>query len=106
MTGNYKDIYGKAIAAKDKKQWKQAQSFFEDAIALNGKDTAEPINISGFGNVEPYVPHFYLGVVLRAQNNCAGALKEFDLSEQSGAIQKSRLNSALSQERKACGSKP
>jgi hypothetical protein len=103
--GDFRDPYRKAIAAKDQKRWKDAQAFLETALARNPRDTGEVINISGFGNVEPYLPHFYLGSVLHSQDKCADALKQFDLSEQDDAIKKTRLYKSLQQQRSACENK-
>jgi len=105
VNGDFKDPYRKAIAAADLKRWKDAETMLHTALSRNPKDTGEPINISGFGNVEPYVPHFYLGVALAAQSNCADALKQFDLSEQDQAIQKTRHYKTLQQQRQTCAGK-
>ena len=106
-SGDYRDSYRKAITATDRKRWKEAQGFLETSLAINAKDTAEQINISGAGNFEPYVPHFYLGLALSSQslNNCPEALKQFDLSEQDGAIKNTRLYAKLKQQRAACENK-
>ena len=60
------------------------------------------INISGFGNIEPYVPHYYLGLSLKNLDNCKEALQAFDLSEKDGAIQKTNLFKSLQQNRQEC----
>jgi tetratricopeptide (TPR) repeat protein len=40
---------------------------------------------------EDYVPHYYLGVCLQAQQENQAAIDEFDLSERNGAIKKTSL---------------
>ncbi|HEY7172403.1 MAG TPA: hypothetical protein VH417_16235 [Vicinamibacterales bacterium] len=102
VTGDYKDPFRKAMAARDRKRWGDAQAQLEAALRSNPRDTGETIVISGAGNVEPYVPHYYLGVVLRAQDKCGEAVKEFDLSEKDEAIKKTRLYRSLQQQRDAC----
>jgi Novel STAND NTPase 1 len=104
ITGDYKDPYRKAMAARDRKRWSDAQTQLEAALRSNPKDTGETIIISGAGNVEPYVPHYYLGVVMKAQDKCSEAVKEFDLSEKDEAIKKTRLYRSLQQQRDACAS--
>jgi hypothetical protein len=103
--GTYKDTYRDAINAKNEKRWDEAARLFQTAITQNGKDSGERINISGFGNIEPYFPHYYLGLALKNTGNCPAALREFDLSEQDGAIQNTNLHKTLVQNRTACGGK-
>jgi hypothetical protein len=105
VAGNYKDTYKKAIEAKNQKRWQQAEELFQTALKQNGSESTEPIHISGFGNVEPYVPHYYLGVVLKNLNDCRAALKEWELSERDNAIQKTSLYKSLQQNRDACAGK-
>ena len=89
--GDYRDVYRKAIEAKNRKQWAIAVDLFRASLALRGTDTGERINISGFGNIEPYVPHYYLGLALYNVKNCAEAVENFNMSEKDGAIQKTNL---------------
>ena len=105
IAGNYKDTYKKAIEAKNQKRWQQAEELFETALKQNGSESTERINISGFGNVEPYVPKYYLGVVFKNLNNCPAALKQFDESERDKAIQKTNLYKSLLENRDACARK-
>src|SRR5205085_1992565 len=100
--GDYRDAYRKGIEAKNRKRWSEAARLFQDALAARGIDTGERINISGFGNIEPYVPHYYLGLSLKNLDNCKEALQAFDLSEKDGAIQKTSLFKSLQQNRQEC----
>ncbi|HEY2907190.1 MAG TPA: hypothetical protein VGJ29_14910, partial [Vicinamibacterales bacterium] len=102
IAGNYKDTYKKAIEAKNQKRWQQAEELFETALKQNGSESTERINISGFGNVEPYVPKYYLGVVFKNLNNCPAALKQWEDSERDNAIQKTNLYKSLLENRDAC----
>ena len=101
-TGDYREVYRKAIDAKNRKRWDEAAGLFQASLALRGTDTGERINISGFGNIEPYVPHYYLGLAFMNQNNCQQALSNWDLSEKDGAIQKTSLYASLQENRKRC----
>ena len=105
VSGNYKETYKKAIEAKNQKQWQQAEQLFETALKQNGSESTERINISGFGNVEPYVPKYYLGVVFKNLNNCPAALKQWEESEHDNAIQKTNLYKSLLENRDACAKK-
>ncbi len=103
--GDYKETYRQAIEAKNQNRWRDAATLFRAALAQNATESTERINISGPGNVEPYVPHYYLGVVLKNLNDCPGALKEWEDSEREGAIQHTSLYKALQQNRAACTGK-
>lgn len=101
-TGDYRETYRRAIDAKNRRQWNDAARLFQQSLALRGTDTGERISISGFGNIEPYVPHYYLGLALMNLGDCSGALENWDLSEKDGAIQKTNLHGALKQNRQKC----
>ena len=100
--GDYREVYRRGINAKNRKQWKDAATLFEQALQLRSTDTGERISITGFGNIEPYVPHYYLGLALMNLNDCAGALRNWELAEQDGAIQKTNLYDTLESGRKRC----
>ena len=48
------------------------------------------------------MPHYYLGLALMNLNDCAGALRNWELAEQDGAIQKTSLYDALESGRQKC----
>jgi hypothetical protein len=102
VAGNYKETYRKAIEAKNQKRWQQAVTLFETAIKQNGTESTERINIAGFGNVEPYVPHYYLGVALKNLNNCTAAMDEWNVSLDQGAIRKTNLFKSLQENVVTC----
>jgi sec-independent protein translocase protein TatB len=100
--GDYREVYRRGINAKNRRQWKDAASYFRQALQLRGTDTGERISISGFGNIEPYVPHYYLGVALMNLGDCRGALDSWALAEKDGAIQKTNLRDDLEGGKKKC----
>jgi hypothetical protein len=101
--GDFRETYRQAMAAVDDKRWQQAATLLRTAIAQHGSDTGERINLSGFGNVAPYLPHYYLGLALKNLGNCPDAVEEFNRSEKDGAIGKTRLFQSLVDARRACG---
>jgi hypothetical protein len=100
--GDYREVYRRAINAKNRKQWKDAAGLFQQSLQLRGTDTGERISITGFGNIEPYVPHYYLGLTLMNLGDCSGALQNWELAESDGAIQKTNLYRSLLDGRKTC----
>ena len=100
--GDYREVYRRAITAKNRKQWKDAAGLFQQSLQLRGTDTGERISITGFGNIEPYVPHYYLGLALMNLGDCSGALQNWELAERDGAIQRTNLYRSLLDGRKTC----
>lgn len=103
IPGDYKDTYKKGINAKNLKRWDEAVGFFQTALLQKGTDTGERINISGFGNNEPYVPKYYLGLALKNLGKCDEALRAWEASERDGAVQKAgNLYKSLVENRAEC----
>jgi hypothetical protein len=100
--GDYREVYRRAINAKNRKQWKDAAGLFQQSLQLRGTDTGERVSITGFGNIEPYVPHYYLGLALMNLGDCSGALQNWELAERDGAIQRTNLYRSLLDGRKTC----
>jgi hypothetical protein len=101
--GDFRETYRQAMASVDDQHWQDAATLLRTAIAQHGSDTGEKINLSGFGNVAPYIPHYYLGLALKNLGNCPAAVEEFNRSEKDGAIQKTKLFQSLVDARKSCG---
>ena len=80
VTGDYRQSYRLAID-ENRRRWEEAAQLFQCAAQQNGTDTGERINISGFGNIEPYVPKYYLGLSLKNLNRCPEALQAWEQSE-------------------------
>jgi hypothetical protein len=101
---DYKDLFKRGIIAGQRKQWPEARLLLSQAIQVNGVESTDRITITGFGDVQPYVPKYYLGIALRNLGDCPGALKAWEASEKDGAIQKnSGLHRNLQKERAGCG---
>ncbi len=98
----YRDTYKRAIDAKNRRRWADARKLFEEAIAQNGVESTERIPISGFGNYEPYVPRYYLGLALSNLGDCPGAIENWQKSETDGVVKQTNLYSTLRSERAKC----
>jgi hypothetical protein len=98
----YRDTYKRAIDAKNRRRWAEARQLFEQALSQNSVESTERILISGFGNYEPYVPRYYLGLALSNLGDCAGALENWGQSEAAGAVKETNVYGALKSERAKC----
>jgi hypothetical protein len=70
------------IAARNDKRWKEAATFFRQAVAADPNESKEKVrgNRRFRGSIE-YLPHFYLGDVLLEDGDCPGALAAWAESE-------------------------
>jgi conflict system STAND superfamily ATPase len=102
LDNRYRDTYKRAIDAKNRRRWVEARKLFEEALSQNSVESTERILISGFGNYEPYVPRYYLGLALSNLGDCQGALENWQQSETNGAVKQTNLYATLRSERAKC----
>ena len=98
VKGSYRDIYERAMTAKGRKQWTEAERLFEAAARLK-PDTGEAVPMQGIGT-EPYLPNYQLALV-RRQLTC-DALERAD---KDGAVRKQKDAQAFADQLKACASR-
>lgn len=75
--------FREGVLAFEKKEWKNAEKFMRETIAVNPKESSGTVSIAGSW-FETYVPHYFLARALARQGKCAEALKEFEDSERQG----------------------
>lgn len=75
--------FREGVLAFEKKEWKNAEKFMRETIAVNPKETEGTVSIAGSW-FETYVPHYFLARALARQGKCDEALKEFAESERQG----------------------
>ena len=100
------DAFKRGIEALEREQWNDAAAEMLRAIKADDKETTRKVGGRlGFGGRE-YFPHFYRGQALSKLGDCAGAVVEWSLSEQQGAVRSHREYYAnLQQGYKECESK-
>ena len=100
LHADYVSDYREGIRALDRKNWAEVARRMRAAIA--GKnDSGELILIYGMRQ-EPYIPHYYLGLALFNQEDCAGAMRAWDESVQQGAIARLPQLAQLNKFRASC----
>ena len=82
-----------AIRAQDQGQWQTSVELIRLAIQKQPED-GKRVRISG-NRYRSYLPHFYLGLALYKQGDCAGALKEWERSLKLGAVQTTEESATL-----------
>jgi len=66
--------------------WELAARYMQDAVAARSLEREENTRREGVSSDPVYVPHFFLGVAYFHLGRCDDALREFTVSEKSGAI--------------------
>ena len=95
VKGGYRDIYERAMTAKGRKQWAEAERLFEAAARLKA-DTGEAVPMQGIGT-EPYLPNYQLALV-RRQLTC----EALERADKDGAIKRQKDAQAFADQLKAC----
>jgi hypothetical protein len=81
---DYRDAFRRGVQGFRQSRWPVVIGAMKEALAERGDNPRERINISGFGDIVPYVPSFYLGVALYRTGDCSGALSAWNALEASG----------------------
>jgi hypothetical protein len=83
-TDVFKDFKA-AIKAQDRRNWKGSVDLLRKSLATR-PENGQAVRLYG-SRYRSYLPHFYLGLAFYKQDDCAGALREWDLCRQAGAVQ-------------------
>ncbi len=97
---DYKKAYGDGLTAVRDGNWRQVAALMRAAIAERSTE-GERIRLYGT-RFEVYLPHFYLGQALAETGDCAGALRELQLSEDQGAVKSTDRYAQLQRLRARC----
>jgi len=92
--------FAKGMQALKTEDWKSAADLFQKSLDKAEEDGSLT---SVYGRTyEEYLPRFYLGLALYRQGACAEAVKQWDLSDQQGPVQKSEKYTSLLLYREEC----
>ncbi len=103
LLADFRESYRQGKSAVDKGKWAEADRLMGQAIAEQptGGD-----KIKLYGMVfDFYIPHFYRGLALYSLGDCAGALRELEISERQGGAQKAGKLGELQRMKQDCLSK-
>ena len=92
--------FAKGMQALRAEEWGDAAELFRKSLEKADEDGSRT-RFYGMGYID-YLPRFYLGLVLYRQDNCAEAVKEWDLSEEKGPVRESDEYNLLLQFREDC----
>jgi hypothetical protein len=88
--------YKEALEAYEEEAPREAARLLRAALAKKNEEKASAIKASGMF-FDPYLPHFYLGLVLFQLENYEGAVRELEISDSMGVIKKKKFESLYAQ---------
>jgi hypothetical protein len=83
IRADYPESFKAGIRAKDFGRWYEVASAMRQAIAQQSRATGENVRIYG-NRVEPYIPHYFLGLALFRQGDWAAAAEAFQEAQKQG----------------------
>jgi hypothetical protein len=97
---DYKEAYKRGLELAERSNWPGVAQKMREAAAEQGQE-GEPVKLYGM-RFETYLPHYYLGLALFQNGDCAGAVAAWRVSESQGAVKKTGQYKALVRDRTTC----
>ena len=80
------DAFKQGLQARSDKKWTDVVRHMQNALKADAQESTRKVGSRlGVGGTE-YLPHFFLGEAYFNQQDCGGAVTEWSISEQQGAI--------------------
>ena len=80
------DAFKQGLQARSDKKWADVVRHMQNALKADAQESTRKVGSRlGVGGTE-YLPHFFLGEAYYNQQDCGGAVSEWSISEQKGAI--------------------
>ncbi len=80
------DAFKQGLQARSDKKWADVVRHMQNALKADAQESTRKVGSRlGVGGTE-YLPHFFLGEAYYNQQDCGGAVSEWSISEQQGAI--------------------
>ena len=80
------DAFRQGMQARGDKKWADVVRHMQNALKADAQESTRKVGSRlGVGGTE-YLPHFFLGEAYYNQQDCGGAVTEWSISEQQGAI--------------------
>jgi hypothetical protein len=101
------DAFRQGLEARGDRKWADVVRHMQNAVKADGMDSTRRVR-SGFLGVQgmEYLPHYFLGEAYYYLNDCASAVTEWSVSEQTGAVKsKPEFVATLRKGLQACAAK-
>lgn len=90
-----RDVFKEAMELVEARDWAGAETKLREAVRLDSAEDKRTF-------IKDYLPHYWLGVALQEQQDCRGAMKQFEESKRQGVATESKDSSDLSQRMTRC----
>ena len=100
------DAFKQGLSARGDKKWADVVRHMQNALRADAQESTRKVGSRlGVGGTE-YLPHFFLGEAYYNQQDCGGAVTEWSISEQQGAVKtKSEFLGAIRAGYQTCAAK-
>jgi hypothetical protein len=101
------DAFKRGLEARGDRKWADVVREMQSAVKADGTDSTRRVR-SGFIGLQgmEYLPHYFLGEAYYYLNDCASAVTEWSVSEQTGAVKsKPEFVATMRKGLLACGAK-
>jgi len=100
------DAFKQGLQARGDKKWADVVRHMQNAVKADAQESTRKVGSRlGVGGTE-YLPHFFLGEAYYNQQDCGGAVTEWSISEQQGAVKtKSEFLGAIRAGYQTCAAK-
>ena len=100
------DAFKQGLQARSDKKWAEVVRHMQNALKADAQESTRKVGSRlGVGGTE-YLPHFFLGEAYYNQQDCGGAVTEWSISEQQGAVKiKPEFLGTLKTGSQACAAK-
>ena len=100
------DAFKQGLSARGDKKWADVVRHMQNAVKADAQESTRKVGSRlGVGGTE-YLPHFFLGEAYYNQQDCGGAVTEWSISEQQGAVKtKSEFLGAIRAGYQTCAAK-
>jgi hypothetical protein len=81
------DAFKQGLEARGDRKWADVVRHMQNAVKVDDKESSRKVR-SGFIGLQSteYLPHYFLGEAFFNQGDCAGAVAEWSISDQQGAV--------------------
>jgi len=95
-------VYRRGVEARERKDWEEARNSLREAVVLDPQEKLELVWDDAAWRGRPYLPYFFLGLVLTESVGCELALDAFKESMDQAVVQQTVHGAKLEQQWAQC----
>src|SRR5262249_10277634 len=101
------DAFKQGLQARGDRKWQDAARLMRIAIQMDSQESTRKVRSGfvGLGGSMEYVPHYFLGEALMNQQDCAGAVAAWSISDSQRALTRPEFRSVITRGYAECAMK-